>query len=313
MDWFGEFIKCPHNPVFKGTPSTWDGQSVRQNGLFKKDDAYYLYYSGEPAPGERWQIGLATSQDMLHWMKYAGNPIIQRGEEGKWDSFFTMYGKVIEKDGLYYMIYMGADGAIGSYNMQLGLAVSKDLYHWEKYGANPILRKGRPGEWDSIGVWDHSILYYKGLYYLTYGGNSLFDGQGSLGIATSEDLIHWSKYPENPVVYGRLECTELFEYRGQAHMLYVYWDAPYPRGIQTIGLMSSDDMIHWVDYPRKPVLKCESDWEGTAVDDPSSGVGSPSVIVEGNKLKMIYHGGSQGNWYDGYAEATLLPGLAAQL
>lgn len=307
MDWIGEFIKYPNNPALEGTPGTWDGQSVRQNGLFKKDGTYYLYYSGEPASGECWQIGLATSQDMIHWMKYAGNPIVPRGEEGSWDSFFTMYGKVIEKDGLYYMIYMGADGAVDSYNMQLGLAISEYLYHWEKYQANPILKKGTVGEWDSRGVWDHSLLLYKGLYYLSFGGNDVIDGQGSIGIATSEDMIHWSKYAGNPVVSGRLECTELFEYGGVAHMLYVYWDAPYPKGVQTIGLMSSEDMIHWVDYPRNPILQCEQDWEGIGVDNPASGVGSPAVIVEGNKIRMIYHGGSASHWCNGYAEATLFP------
>lgn len=127
MEWLSEFVKSNRNPVLKGTPGAWDGQSVRQNGLFRKDGTYYLYYSGEPAPGERWQIGLATSQDMINWVKYKGNPIVPCGESGSWDSFFTMYGKVIEKDSLYYMVYMGADGEIGSYNMQLGLAVSKDL------------------------------------------------------------------------------------------------------------------------------------------------------------------------------------------
>ncbi len=307
MEWIGEFVKYRNNPVSKGTPGTWDGQSVRQNGLFKKDDTCYLFYSGEPAAGERWQIGLATSKDMINWIKYEGNPVVPPGKEGDWDSFFTMYGKVLEKDGLYYMVYMGASGGPWSYNMQLGLAISKDLYHWEKYEANPIIKKGGPREWDSFGAWDHSILFYKGLYYLTYGSNFLIDGQGPIGIATSEDLIHWTKYPGNPVVIGRFECTELFEYGGRAHMLYVYWDAPYPKGFQTIGLMSSEDMVHWYDYSRKPILRCEVEWEGIGIEDPGSGVGSPAVLVEENKIRMIYHGGSPHNWCNGYAEATLYP------
>lgn len=73
--------------------------------------------------------------------------------------------------------------------------------------------------------------------------------------------------------------------------------------------MSSEDMLHWVDYPRKPILQCEADWEGINVDNPASGVGSPAVIVEGNKLKMIYHGGSHSYWCDDYAEATLQPDI----
>jgi predicted GH43/DUF377 family glycosyl hydrolase len=313
VDWIGEFVKYPHNPVLSGTSGAWDSQSVRQNGLFKRDDIYYLYYAGEPAPGEHWQIGLATSHDMLHWEKYAGNPILPRGRGGSWDCFFTMYGKVIEKDGLYYMVYMGADGTINSYNMQLGLAISDDLYHWEKYQANPILRKGERGEWDSRGVWDHSLLFYQSHYYLSFGGNDVIDGQGSIGIATSEDLVHWQKYAGNPVVSGRLECTELFKYCGQAHMLFVYWDAPYPKGIQTIGLMSSEDMVHWVECPRKALLTAKAEWERIGVDDPASGVGSPAVIVEGSKLRMIYHGGSHSNWCDGYAEATILHTMACRL
>jgi predicted GH43/DUF377 family glycosyl hydrolase len=357
--WLGPFKKYEGNPVLRAGPEEWDSVSVRQNGLWKEGDIYYLFYSGEYSSNSydhHWQIGVATSEDMIHWEKYDGNPILTTGKIGEWDSFWVMYPDIQKIRNTYYMTYMGCHmekkfipkprvliyterGPAPPWHMEIGVATSKDLINWRKYERNPVLSTGDAWtgpEWDSCGIYDHSVLFYKGVYYMAYGG-SRWQGQGSIGIATSKDLINWRKYERNPVVsmdgpQGVLECTELFEYSGFVHMLYVYWDDPGPRtmnlggkehdtqlgnynirgkklvdprGRQVIGLMSSPDMIQWIDYPIKPVLNYTEPWEGSGVSDRSSGVGSPAAIIENDTLKVIYHGGSYSNWSNGYAEAKL--------
>ena len=41
---------------------------------------YWLYYSTPTVETNRqlsqWTIGIATSTDLLHWVKYAGNPVL---------------------------------------------------------------------------------------------------------------------------------------------------------------------------------------------------------------------------------------------
>lgn len=303
------FQKHLANPVLLPSPGDWDRVSVRQNGILKVGQTYYLFYSGIDNPEQRWQIGLATSADMINWMKYPGNPVIPLGKPGDFDWFFAMYPDIIRRGDTYYMLYMGAstnivDIPFPAWNMQIGLATSKDLLHWTKYGANPVFPKGQPGAWDSRGVWDHSVIYHEGKYYMTYGGNDVMEGQGSIGLATSPDLIHWERHPDNPIVRGRLECTELFSWGDAFGMLYVYWDKPFPDGRSMIGLMASRDLVHWTLCPHNPVLAPTEPWESTE-DNPNSGVGSPAVLVEGGKLKVIYHGGDVFRWADGYAEADL--------
>ena len=44
------------------------------------------------ANGSVEQMGLVTSTDMLHWNRYAGNPIVRNGGPGSYDEQFCSDG-----------------------------------------------------------------------------------------------------------------------------------------------------------------------------------------------------------------------------
>jgi sucrose-6-phosphate hydrolase SacC (GH32 family) len=98
----------------------------------------------------------------------------------------------------------------------IGHAVSKDLLHWKPLP--PIPSKGAPGTWDedptmtgvTIGV--RKPFMYRGReahYAMFYCSESPFrarnknnpglEGQ-QVGVMFSDDLMHWDKYAENPVM-----------------------------------------------------------------------------------------------------------------
>jgi len=66
------WTRNPRNPVLtEGTG--WEDRAVAPDSLIKLNGQYYLFYH---ACGGRWQSGLATSQDLIHWNRHPGNPIV---------------------------------------------------------------------------------------------------------------------------------------------------------------------------------------------------------------------------------------------
>ena len=81
-----------------------------------------------------------------------------------------------------------------------GHAVSPDLVHWQLLP--DALTPGAPGTWDDQAIWTGSIVERAGLYYFFYTG--LSRGESGhvqrIGIATSPDLVHWTRHPGNPLL-----------------------------------------------------------------------------------------------------------------
>ena len=68
-------------PVLSPGPEIYDGKLIAMDYVVKYENRYYAYYHGiGPGPkGERWGpwcVGVAISDDLLHWHKYPKNPIV---------------------------------------------------------------------------------------------------------------------------------------------------------------------------------------------------------------------------------------------
>jgi sucrose-6-phosphate hydrolase SacC (GH32 family) len=83
-----------------------------------------------------------------------------------------------------------------------GLATSRDLIHWEKYHGNPVFPLDQPGAWDDGHVRPKGVAKFRGWYYMFYEG-AHNDGRvwfDQVGMARSKDLIHWERFPLNPII-----------------------------------------------------------------------------------------------------------------
>jgi len=58
-------------------------------------------------------IGLARSRDLLHWQRYPGSPILERGAPGSWDEGALWFATVLKKDQTYYLWYEGTGAGQG--------------------------------------------------------------------------------------------------------------------------------------------------------------------------------------------------------
>jgi signal transduction histidine kinase/DNA-binding response OmpR family regulator/predicted GH43/DUF377 family glycosyl hydrolase len=99
------WTKHPANPVLKhGKPGSWDdhwvvGYSVTTSGPLK--EIWYFGYNQI-----KFEIGLATSTDGVHWTKAPDNPIMKAGKMGEWDAVLFA-PRVLKKDSIYQMWYLG--------------------------------------------------------------------------------------------------------------------------------------------------------------------------------------------------------------
>lgn len=183
------------NPVF-----SWkDGDEWDKGGLYKAclihhNDIYYLFYNAKNSTYGPWieQIGLAMSEDMIHWKRYEANPLLKI-TESSWDSRFCADPFVVRDSDKWLMFYYGFDGRYA----QDGIAVSNDLLNWEKW-PEPILRHGELGELDEKYAHKPGIIYYNDILYHFYCATrkyrvgdiakSLYDEFRCITVATSKPI-----------------------------------------------------------------------------------------------------------------------------
>lgn len=64
-------------PVLKKGPDAYDSHAVAMNQVVKYKGRYYAYYHASAYKDWReWSTNVAVSTDLIHWKKYAGNPIV---------------------------------------------------------------------------------------------------------------------------------------------------------------------------------------------------------------------------------------------
>lgn len=87
-------------PVLRPGPDEFDKDLIALNQIIRHKDRYYAYYHGSarqgPAKG-KWSVGVATSTDLIHWEKYAKNPL-EPVEQNKSSG-------ILVHDGSRYLLY----------------------------------------------------------------------------------------------------------------------------------------------------------------------------------------------------------------
>ncbi len=112
--------------------------------------------------------------------------------------------RLVAIDGTYYLTYTGYN----TVDAQLCLAKSKDLIHWERLG---VIMPANQGRWNIHWTKSGAILNHKvgGHYWMYFMGDAT-DGANQMGVAFSDDLIHWTEPLDRPVLplrSGKFDST----------------------------------------------------------------------------------------------------------
>ena len=249
--------------------------------------------------------------------KFEGNPILSPLASSDWESLVTSNPGVIYDKGIFYMLYRAA-GNDEQHVIRLGLAVSKDGFHFERASDQPVFGPSQNGP-DSGCVEDPRIVKYDDEFYVTYAYRPYAPGQywkfahdevltaecgsdaplairknlGNTGLAVTSDFRSFRRLGRltSPVLDDRDVILFPEKIRGKYVMLHrpkEFVGDSYGVKYPSIWLKYSDDLLSWEDKESHLLLSgVEGTWE------EKIGGSTPPLKTEAGWL-MLYHGVEHG-------------------
>lgn len=313
----------------------WDASSLSDCSIFEEDGRYCMFYSATPfVLGQRDQgIGLAVSSGLYHWDKHPDNPLLTASKHSWLPAQQTAQFALplVTRLGGTYLMYYDVYSHFGEIDRwqegkpdteAIGVATSPDLYRWTPHPGNPVLTAGEP--WEGTCVYAPAIVNENGLIYLLYTGYS--DGQCHLGVAVSDDGVHFVKHQGNPVfdcyTRGTWEdhgCPQSQSILKDNGVYWMYYQIKEPVEIIThedgqrtflgdrcrTAMAFSTDLYHWRQCPRFAGYdnKCILDVGPPGTIDEVQA--SPDWMVRrGDTFYLFYHA------IKGFTESQLVIALA---
>lgn len=181
-------------PLISPTPSGPASAGAFNPAVVRVDGKTILLYREQDTSGTS-RVGYASSQDGVHFI-VRPEPVLTPETDYEKDGGVED-PRVLKIGGTYYMTYTGYNKK----NAQLCLATSKDLIHWERKG---ILLPAYKGKWNTGWTKSGAIVPDKinGKWWMYYLGTAP-DKRDYMGLASSNDLLHWTDATPQPVLPRR--------------------------------------------------------------------------------------------------------------
>ncbi len=217
--WLGPWTRAADKPVIRPNPratfqdpisgevTAWEALHTFNPAAVVRDGRVYVLYRAEDNSGAMAigghvsRLGLAVSEDGVHFQQMP-TPVFcpendaQRGREvpgGVEDP------RLVEApDGSYVLTYTQWSRERNSYSV--GVATSTDLQHWTKHG--PAFGGALGGRYDELKYKSAGIVTERRgdrLVAARINGRFwMYWGEIEVGLAVSEDLVHWSPVETSP-------------------------------------------------------------------------------------------------------------------
>ncbi len=138
---------------------------------------FIVYYNGKALENKKSveRIGMAISDDMIHWHRYGTGPVIDNGSGISGDPQLVRMGD------LWVMFYFGAFWKPKAFDT---FACSRDLVHWRKWQGPPLIAPSEP--WDNIYAHKPWLIKVNGIVYHFYC--AVGDKGRGIALATSKPV-----------------------------------------------------------------------------------------------------------------------------
>jgi D-alanyl-D-alanine dipeptidase len=185
-------------PVIKSGAAPWMASGVFNPAAVMVNGKTVLLFRATGEGGTS-RIGYAESTDGLHF-KIDPEPVLVPAapyEEGGG----VEDPRVVRIGDTYYMTYTGYN----RHDAQLCLATSTDLRHWERHG---VILPAYKGTWNNGWTKSGAIVPERingrwWMYYLGTRHDSDGPDRDYMGLASSDDLLHWADSTSVPVLDRR--------------------------------------------------------------------------------------------------------------
>ncbi len=270
------FLRNPVTPLLLGHTEP----DVIQIGT-----TFYLYFRNDSSAGA--SIGVATSTDGLSWHDVG---IILTKSTNGWDSAEVISPSVIEVNNTFYLYYE-ADDASNVGHRAIGLATSTSPTGPFTKLPNPVL--GPTASWEATIVGTPAAAQIGSKFFLFYHGFQGGSDRG--GVAYSNDLISWSKEPNNPILNlgssgawdsVKVAPSDTYVSGSNVWVFYEGYNGTAWRiGIATGSPDPSDGRIKSLTKQPSPVidLGAPGSWDSKTVQ-------LPSIISVGTEIWLYYSG-----------------------
>jgi len=129
-------------------------------------------------------------------------------------------------------------------------------------------------------VWAPHVIRHDGRYWMFYCGGDRDPARFRIQLATSDDLWHWRRHGENPLLQDGYEARDPMVLRvGDRWHLYYTATSDPSGGQHTVKVVVSDDLVRWED-PRTVFVSARSGTGGGPTESP--------FVVERNGTFLLF-------------------------
>ena len=272
--------------------------------VVKWQKSYLLYFSLPPylpelkpeAATNGWSIGIAQSRDLKNWTKIG--ELLPLPNTAEQNGICAPGARIINGEiHLFYQTYgNGKNDAICH-------AVSSDGVTFARNAANPVFAP--QSAWSAGRAIDAEVFVFDDRVFLYYATRDPAMKIQMLGVAacalgsdfgrgtwTNESLNGPMLRPELPWEQDCIEAPTVCERNGK---LWMFYAGGYNNAPQQIGLVQSDDGIHWTRTSDTPFLP-----NGKPGAWNASESGHPAVFVDDDGSTTLFFQGNNDNgktWY----------------
>ena len=280
-------VKTPfkYGIILKGE----NGKKIDCPNVFRYGDKWYMIYVCMNVVG--YETHLAESSDLLDWKKLG--KILTFSEDG-WDKWQADAGLALmdynwagtcelqKFDDKYWLSYIG--GARQGYEtdpLAIGMAWTTKpavAVEWNRIAGNPVLSTQQSDVRDferktlykSNIIWDRSESL--GYPFVMFYNGKINNGYERIGMAVSEDMIHWSRYGTEPIVAnGEKEQRGIsgdpqIAKIGDVWVMFYFGAGWQPKAFDTFAC--SYDLVHWTKWDGPHLMEPSEPWDDVYAHKP---------------------------------------------
>jgi len=166
-----------------------DNSYILDPAVVVKGDSLLVYYTGKSRNASTFStISLSITTDGQTFTKYEMNPILED----------AIAPEVVFHNGLFHLFYQRLHD---DRYWEVYMATSHDGTNFDIENETKVFGPSREeGTFDAHSVATVRIFKEEDHFYLTYAACEQFlDYPESIGLARSDDLVNWERYPKNPI------------------------------------------------------------------------------------------------------------------
>ncbi len=286
---FGEWVRLNQGkPILSPQGDGFESAGVFNPAVVKKDGKFVMLYRAQDQAGAS-RLGYASSDDGIYFTRRPKPVLVPEADYEKDGGVEDPRLVKIGPD--YYLTYTGYNKK----DAQLCLATSKDLINWERKG---VIMPANKGRWNVGWTKAGAILTekVKGKYWMYYMADPAKD-VNEMGVAFSEDLIHWTEALDQPILKrrpGHFDAKVVEP--GPPPMMtkdgiLLIYNGADEKTVYATGwvLFDKEDPTRVLARSDKPIFSVEREWE--RVGQVPNVVFVEGMVRDGDRW-LFYYGGA---------------------